>query len=504
MQPVPSWNTRAFGHTDFVKPDVRQPPYTRVAPQMPTIGKWWSLQILRINSDPVERLMRHLSNSIPQMTIALSALALLSAPASGQSDQPAPLPPVSSALPNFTSPTDLHVLVGYALANNPEIQAARYTAQSLGARVPQAKSLPDPTLMATAFLEEIQTAAGPQEVAMSLSQKFPGFGKRALRIQVAYLDSMAAYSRAASTELKIIEQVKRAYFDLYFAQHAVSETHHLQKPLEDVISVARTKYETSTGKVGLESVFQAQIELARMKTDLVKLEEATRRAQARLAGVMHLPPRTQIMALDSIACGHVETEVETLVGLAQSCQPAFQATGREMARDRAAVDLARHEYWPDVTASFNWYEMGNDGLSPVANGRDAFSLGVGVNLPIYRHRLDAAVREAENKLCATARRYQSVRDRYQAEIETLHTQFREHHFTHKILETDIVPRAEETLRLALESYRAGRANFQQLIDVYRTLLRYRIDLHRHLALSQQALASLERAVGCALTSQDVN
>ena len=446
--------------------------------------------------------MRHPGPPIRHNVLAACAIISLATSTYGQQDRPAPLPPVSSTIPSFTGPTSLETLVGYALANNPEIQATRYTAQSLGARVPQAKSLPDPTLMATAFLEEIQTAAGPQEVALSLSQKFPWFGKRALRSQVAYFDSMAAYSRVASTELKVIEQVKRAYFDLYFAQKAVSETQQLQKPLEDVIAVARTRYETSTGKVGLESVFQAQIELAKLKTDLVKLEETKRRAQARLAGIMHLPPRTQIEALDTIKRGHVKNEVETLVGLAESCQPEFQATGREMARDRAAVDLARHEYWPDVTTSLNWYEMGDGGLSPVSNGRDAFSLGVGVNLPIYHHRLDAAVREAENKLCATARRYDAIRDQYQSEIESLDAQFREHHLTIKILEADIIPRAEETLRLTLDSYRASRADFQQLMDVYRTLLRYRVEFHRHLALSQQTLASLERAVGCAVTSQN--
>jgi cobalt-zinc-cadmium efflux system outer membrane protein len=213
---------------------------------------------------------------------------------------------------------------------------------------------------------------------------------------------------------------------------------------------------------------------------------------------MHLPRRTQIEALQSV----VEVSGERGGNTRRPCRilPAgLPGVGREMARDRAAVDLARQEYWPDVTTSFNWYEMGDGGLSPVSNGRDAFSLGVGVNLPIYRHRLDAAVREAENKLCATARRYDAVRDQYQAEIETLYAQFREHHLTLKILEADIVPRAEETLRLTMESYRAGRADFQQLMDVYRTLLRYRVDLHRHLALSEQALASLERAVGCAVT-----
>jgi outer membrane protein TolC len=317
---------------------------------------------------------------------------------------------------------------------------------------------------------------------------------------VAYYDSTAAYARVTSTELKVIEQVKRAYFDLYFVQKAIEETRQLEKPLEDVIDIAKTKYETSVGNAGLESVFQAQVELAKLKTDLVNLEEGWRQARARLAGVLHLPPRTHIEALGTINRGRVQDEVETLVGLAESCQPAYEATRLELARDRAAVDLAQREYWPDVTTSFNWYEMSDGGISPVSNGRDAFSIGVGVNLPIYHRRFNAAVDEAENKLCATARRYDAVRDQFQTEIETLYAQFRRHDRTLGILQSDIVPRAEETLKLILASYRAGRADFQQLMDVYRTLLRYRVDLHRHLALSQQAPASLERAVGCAVTS----
>lgn len=446
--------------------------------------------------------MRHLVTT-SHAAMALCLLAGIAAPAFAQSLRPAPLPPVRSiGVPSTLSgPLAVDVLVAHALAHNPEVRAARLTAQALGTRVPQVRSLPDPMLMSTAFLEEIQTAAGPQQVALSLSQKFPWFGKRALRSQVAYYDAMAAYSRVASTELKVVEEVKRAYYDLYFAQQAERETRQLQKPLEDVIAVARTKYETGSGKVGLETILQAQMELARLKIDLLALEQSRRRAQARLAGVLHLPAETPIAALDTLPAGNVSGEVETLIGLADTCQPAYAASSREVARDRASVDLARQEYWPDVTAAVNWYEMGEEGLSPVANGRDAFSLGVGINLPIYRGRLDAAVREAENKLCATVRRYESVRDQHQVEIESLSAQFREHDQTRKILESEIVPRAEETLGLVLESYRVDRASFQQWIDVYRTLLRYRIERHRHLALSQQALASLERAVGCAVTSQ---
>jgi outer membrane protein TolC len=417
-----------------------------------------------------------------------------------------PAQSVQSARPSshhpFDGPTSLEALLDYALANNPEIQAARFQARALAARVPQAKSLPDPQLVTMVFLEEVQTAAGPQEVALSLSQKFPWFGKRALRSQVAYYDWMAAYSRVASTELEVVERVKRAYFELSFLQAAVRENRRLEKALEQVIAVATTKYETSAETTGLESVYQAQIELSKLKIDLIRLEEAQRQAQARLAGVLHLPVGTEMEALDSTQRSRLEQTVENLVGLAASFQPEFEAFRREVARDQSAVHLARRDYWPDVTMSFNWHEMGDGGISPVSNGRDAFSIGVGVNLPIYRQRLNAAVREARHQVSATQRHFRAVRDRFQTEIQTLYAEFREHHRTLEVLETEIVPRAEETLTLTMEAYRTDRASFQQLMDVYRTLLRYRIELHRRVALREQAVASLERAVGCAVTSAD--
>lgn len=406
------------------------------------------------------------------------------------------------AAPALSGPMPLETLVGHALACNPEIQAARYRARALGARVPQAASLPDPQLMAGVFLESIQTAGGPQEVTLSLSQKFPWFGKRPLRSQAAYHDAMAAYARLAAVELEVVERVKRAYFDLYYLQNATGELRRLQPRLEDVEAVARTKYETSLAKAGLESVLQVQVELSKLKTSLVGLEQAKVQAQARLAAVLHLPPDTRLEATGQIRRSDVVQTAQTLVGLAQQCQPELDARRREISRDEAAAELAQREYWPDVTLGLNWFEIGPTGLSPVANGRDAYSLGVGVNLPIYRNRLDAAVREAQNQTAQSTRRYAAACDQFRADVQSLYAQFAEHHQVLAILETEIVPRAQQTFDLSVEAYRTGRADFQQLIDVYRTLLTYRIDAHKRLAMREQAVAALERAVGCALTAED--
>lgn len=408
--------------------------------------------------------------------------------------------PVPSSVP-FAGPTPLEQLIQYALASNPELAAAQYRARQLGARVPQAKSLPDPQLITTAFLQSIQTAAGPQEAAMSLSQKFPWFGKLSLRSQVAYQDAMAAYAQAAAVELTVVEQVKLAYYDLYFFQNAIAETKKLEQPLKDITVVARSRYETNIDPSGMVSLLQTEIELAKLQTELVQLEEARVKTQARLAGTLHLPPQTRIDAMRDLLRSNVPGQADTFVGLAQIHQPELEARRREIARDRSAISLACRDYYPDVTFGFNWYEIGDSGISPVADGRDAYSLTAGVNLPIYRQRLNAAVREAQYKKTSSNRQYAASQDRFQTEILSLYAQFQEQDRIITILESRILQPAEQALELSTELYRTGKIEYEQLIDTFRTLLDFRVDYYRRFAQREQAIASLERAVGCEISSQ---
>ncbi len=400
----------------------------------------------------------------------------------------------------FARPVHVEALVQYALGNNPQIQTTRYRARSLAARVPQAVSFPDPKLITTIFTEEIQTAAGPQEIALSLSQKLPWFGKRILRGQVARQEAQAAYAQVVAEELKVIEQVKRAYFDLYFVQSAIDETLRLQPRLEDIIEIARAKYETHVPGTGMEDVLQASVELAKLKTTLIRLEQLKVEVQARLAGVLHLPPATPFVAVSKLQRTRVVETAQILVRLAESCQPRLDAARHQVARDSSSIALACKDYWPDVTVGFNWYEIGSQGLSPVANGRDASSLVLGVNLPIYRRRLDAAVRQARHKTSSSRYQYAATRDSINTEIQSLYAQFQQQHQILVVLDAEILPQARQTLELSMESYRTGRQDFQQLIDVYRSLLDFRIEYHRRTATREQTIASLERAVGCAVTA----
>ena len=139
--------------------------------------------------------------------------------------------------------------------------------------------------------------------------------------------------------------MKRAYFDVYFVQNAIVETKRLQQPLRDVVEISRAKFESSVARAGMESVLQAQVELAILETTLIGLEESLIDAQARLAGVLHLSPHTRIEAEPNVTRTNLAHTAETLVGLIERCQPELEAWRQEIGRDRSSIDLACREYW---------------------------------------------------------------------------------------------------------------------------------------------------------------
>ena len=430
-------------------------------------------------------------------------------PAGDRILEPVRLPPVGPAagftaaglngeVP-FSGPTPVADLVTYARTVNPRIHAARAAARALSERVPQEESLPDPMLMTDVFLGEFPVHGGSPTM-MGVRQMFPWFGKRGLRGTVAQQEALAAYARLTATELEVIEELKRAYFDLYFVQAASGEVQRLEPVLEDIVEIARTRYETALEGAGLESVLQAQVELLQLRTTLAELEQSQVRARARLAAATSLPPPLRIEALERDLREEQVASLEVLVQFAESQQPEWEERRREIARDQAAVALAQRDYYPDVTMSFTWDGMFEPMMREMAPGHNAFMLGMEVNLPIYRRRLDAAVREATCRLVESRHRYAASRDAVEAELHSLYAEFEEHRRVLDILD-EILPRADETLELSVEAYRVGQIGFQQLIENYRTLLDFRIERHQRLAQREQALATLERTVGAVLLGE---
>jgi len=393
----------------------------------------------------------------------------------------------------LAGPHSVEQYIQVALSQNPDIQAARKKMESFAHQVPVAASLPDPMLNVTAQPEPVQTAAGQQELIVAANQKFLLFGKLGSRASLAESKTNVVRAQLAAVELATIAKVKRAYFELYFIQQAISVTDAEQELLVQIREVANTRYKT--GRTSQQDVLRADLEISNVENELIQLRQRLQSGQARLARLLHIAPQTQVAALDSLIQEQAPRDLELLQQQAVTARPELHAKLAAVRRDRSAVNLARLDYKPDVTLGLAWIDVASTGVSSVANGRDSFLLSAGVNLPIYRKRLDSSVRSAEAKVVSTVREYDSLRDGTLEEVTDLFAQARSQEDMLLLFHDDILPKARQTLEVSNQAYNVGEVDFLQLIDNWRQLLRYEINYRRLEASLRQTMAELERVVG---------
>ncbi|MCY2987834.1 MAG: TolC family protein [Planctomycetota bacterium] len=399
--------------------------------------------------------------------------------------------------PSLAGPLPVEEYVAFALAQNPEIQVKRKQFEAAAMRVPQAASLDDPLLDVTGypFYPYVpQQVGGRVTYEIMASQRVPWFGKLRTKASAAEAEVESARAELVVAELEVLEQVKRVYYELYVVQASLEITEQSRKLAVDFTIIAETKYRTGT--VDQQDLLRAQLEVSNTDKELNRMRQELQSGQARLTRLLHVSPDTPVGTLPSLPAEQIPDDVQRLYALAIESRPDLHAQLAAIRRDRLNVDLARLQYYPDLTFKAGWGDMGTyHAMSPIADGIGMLGVGMGANIPIYRKRLEAGVREAEAKTLASAREYDAMRDKAQEEVKDLFAQLTSQEQLLTLFRTDILPKAELTLKASTSAYRTGKIDLLMLIDNWKQLLQYRIGQQRLEAQVRQTLASLERAVG---------
>lgn len=396
------------------------------------------------------------------------------------------------------NPVDFYIAI--ALERNPEIRAALSTVEAQAHVVPQVTALDDPMVSngLWPFPERSpQMAMGRMPYALMVSQGIPWFGKLRTRGEVAQQEVRMAIARLAQAELKVVEDVRLAYYDLYFNQRSLDITEENKRLLEDLLQIADTRYRT--GETSQQDVLRAQVELDRVDERIILLRQALEEVQADLTRLLHADADARPEALREMVASSVPTEIHRLYEMAVRCQPELEEQLAGIAKEKQNEVLARLQYYPDLTVGIGWDVMTtNRALAPTADGMDNFGFTIGFNIPIWREKLRAGVNEARQRTLANARRYDAARDDTFRQIRRFTIQARALDEQAQLYRENIVPRADQTLQISIADYSVGRVDFLTVIDNWMQLLMFQIQMVRLEANLEQALASLERAVGCAV------
>lgn len=394
-----------------------------------------------------------------------------------------------------TAAMPLKPLVVEALQNNPDIQAAKQELEAAQSGILPAAALDDPMLEAgvVSLPTTLRFDQEPMTMRMiGIGQRLPYPGKRGLRREVAEKEAEAAGHRYQETINRIIRDVKVAYFDLALNLESARLVGENKQILEQFLKTAEIQY--AVGKGQQADVLKAQIELARMEDELIRLARERRLIEAELNRALGRTTDSPLPSPEFLRQPEIALSLDALREDARIHRPKLRALQSMIDRGAKLIELARKDYYPDFDVRFSYGQR--DTLEGGMRQDDMLSFTVAINLPVWREiKLDPRVAEAE------AKRTQ-VLSMYEAELNELDSRLRQEVAnagqslkSAKLYETGILPQAKIAVEAALAAYRVGRVDFLTLLDNQMTVFNYELSHASAITSYNKALAEIEFITG---------
>ncbi|MDZ4779993.1 MAG: TolC family protein [Planctomycetia bacterium] len=390
-----------------------------------------------------------------------------------------------------SSELSLPQLVADVQARNPSLQAMISAWQSAAQRYPQVVSLDDPMFSSIAAPASFDNDELESAYALQGGQKLPWFGKRAARGRQARAETASAFHEVQDSRLRLVAITQTAYFDYYLVRRQRELIDQNVVILRQFRDTADAKYRAS--QVTQQDLLQADVELIELERRQIELERMNRVAVARINTLLRVPPYAPLAAPPhklEIPPGQFNPELLQQLAIAQ--RPDLTSIAAQVRAEQAAVAVAMKAYYPDVEF-FGRYDTFWQPSSTQGDLRG--QVGVNLNMPLYRGRLNAAVREAMFRVSQRRSEYEQRVLDIQYEVVTAYEQLEESRRTLRLFSERLIPVAEQNVSAARANYEANTSSFLELATAQRQLVTLREEQEAALAMFHTRLAELERATG---------
>lgn len=384
--------------------------------------------------------------------------------------------------------------VRYALYHSPEVEAAYQRWRAAAERLPQVGAMPDPRLNFGFFLDEVETRTGPQQARAGVSQTFPWPSRLRNREDAASKAASAAWRRFEAARLSVTERVVSTLHDLAYLDSTIAITGENLDLLRSFEEVLRARYRVGSGSH--PELIRVQVELGQIEDRLAQFRTMRPVYVAELNAALNRPSAEDIPLLDGLPGRVATVDAEGLAEIAKRSNPVLLALDEQIEEQRYQAEIARQDGLPDLTVGLD-YIVTDDAMdsSIPESGDDPILLSFGINVPLWRDKYDAGVRETLARRLALAGDRADQANRIAVGIHRAWFEHTDADRRVRLYESTLIPKAEESLRASLAGFRAGETSFLDLLDTERTLLEFAIAAERARADRGKALARLSALVG---------
>jgi outer membrane protein TolC len=217
---------------------------------------------------------------------------------------------------------------------------------------------------------------------------------------------------------------------------------------------------------------------------------------AQLNAALNRPSDASLPLPTSILEEEVVVSENQLLSWLKERNPELKAIDSMAAKEKAAADLARKEFFPDITVGLDYIETDTARMAGTPDsGKDPVVGMISINLPVWRDKYRAAEREARARQEASLRERTDRENRLIADLGMALYGFRDAERKIDLYRDTLVPKAKQSFEVAQRAYEAGNADFLDVIDAQRALLEFELSYERALVNRAQRLAEIEMLVG---------
>jgi len=390
--------------------------------------------------------------------------------------------------------------IDYALENNPELKSAYSRWKSALERIPQAKSLPDPSLSYGYFFNEIETRVGPQRQRFGISQKFPWFGTLKLRGDIAAKNASAEFKRAESLKLKLIYNIKKTYYEYSFLTTSTSIIKENIELLDYAEQVAQSRFKTGTQ---LFDILKIQIERSKLEDRLKSLNEQITSITASLNALMNRDIDAPLPPPEKIPEVIMDIPEPELLEISEQNNPEILVIEDKIAGAKSNIALAKKKSKPGFAFGVNYTEIKRSIMDVDENGEDAILATLMLNLPVWKSKYRGIRKES-------IQHFQSLQKMKEGKINSIFADLKKALYKYNdsvrkldLYHNDLIPKSELWLKIAETSYQTGTLDILNYIDTQRTLLEFQLNAERALKDISTEIAEIEMLTGKELPKKPI-
>jgi len=368
---------------------------------------------------------------------------------------PPPDVPTDGAATTVFGPREL---AAFAVSTNPLLAAARAEVGVRRALLVEAGLLPDPELswdaMNNVASEVVDGTSSSVDTISGFGLMFPLLrpGERGARVGAAEWQAEEAKRQVAAAEWSLTRGIHVAYEEVQAAEVLLAQTQALTDLAEST-----NDYFKRARDAGAATAIQANLalgELQAMRLDAVRADARVHQARQALNALLGLPPAVEL----PLGPGDDPSENEALLA--------------------STAELTSHavEARPDLASLLARYQVAEEGVRlAVSKQFPLVSIGTGISLtlPIFSKFGRPEIRTAIARREQLSREFTAAVHAARQEIAAAHVLWQLAEREVELIETELLPNAEQNLELSREAFQAGEVTLLETLALQRALVEAR-------------------------------